>query len=155
MALSLKSLGFYLLLLLVFYTNVAQSRNKVIDLHEENWEQMLKDEWMVELYVDSSDWPAGLSFCLCQWGYFGPLLPFFQFEFIFNIILQCKCKIKCRFVGFFMKIPFGPPFALFMGVYQSYCSIKIFPNFSIHHKNFLHEIAFCEANFEMFPYLVF
>lgn len=57
MAISVK-LGALAFVLALFAGTAYCLRSKVITLDEDNWEVMLEDEWMVELYVVSKSWPA-------------------------------------------------------------------------------------------------
>ncbi len=49
MGISLKLCVLLVSLTLALYPEDAWGRGKVINLHEDNWEQMLTEEWMVEL----------------------------------------------------------------------------------------------------------
>lgn len=51
MGVSLKLFVLLVSLTLALYPSDVWGRGKVINLHEDNWEQMLTDEWMVEFYA--------------------------------------------------------------------------------------------------------
>lgn len=53
MAITVKLGVLSVALVLAIFAGTAYSRSKVITLDEDNWDMMLEQEWMVELYVVS------------------------------------------------------------------------------------------------------
>ncbi len=93
---SINSLLFTTLMLLLIILSKCESKGSLITLEEENWDQMLTDEWMVEFFAP---WCPACRSLQPEWKTFSTWSHDLRYESIESLILSFINSLILSFIN--------------------------------------------------------